>query len=305
VLAEPAADRLLTLMPAAGHLVHMPSHIYQRIGRYADAVRSNELAVLADEDYITQCRAQGLYPMAYYPHNIHFLWFGATMEGRSELAIAMARKTAAQVSDSALAALPLLAGFRVVPWYALTRFGHWDEMLAERRPASGDRFLLGIWTYARGLALTAKGKRDEAGRLLDSLRTIVKGEGLDYTLFSPNTARRILNIAPEVLAGELASQRATTMPPCAISRPPVRLEDGLTYTEPEEWHYPRVMRWARCCWRRGARARPRRSTGKISNAIPRTAGRCAALPKRSRHRDVSRRPPTREHGPSEPGRART
>jgi len=238
VLAEPAADRLLTLMPAAGHLVHMPSHIYQRIGRYADAVRSNELAVLADEDYITQCRAQGLYPMAYYPHNLHFLWAAATMDGRSELAIANARKTAAQVSDSALATLPLLAGFRVVPWYALTRFARWDEMLAERRPASSDRYLLGTWMYARGLALIAKGKHNEAGRLLDSLRTIARGDGLDYTLFSPNTARRILTIAPEVLAGELAAARGDFDTAVQHLETAVRLEDGLTYTEPEEWHYP-------------------------------------------------------------------
>ena len=76
--AEAAADALLPLMPAAGHMVHMPSHIYQRVGRYADSVKSNEQAALADEDYITQCRAQGFYPMAYYPHNVHFLWFAAT-----------------------------------------------------------------------------------------------------------------------------------------------------------------------------------------------------------------------------------
>ncbi|HEV8587669.1 MAG TPA: hypothetical protein VGQ72_02245, partial [Pyrinomonadaceae bacterium] len=97
--AEAAADRLQTLMPAAGHMVHMPAHIYQRVGRYADAQRSNELAIAADEDYISQCRAQGLYPMAYYPHNLHFLWFAATAEGNSKLAIAAARKAASQVSD--------------------------------------------------------------------------------------------------------------------------------------------------------------------------------------------------------------
>ena len=91
--AEAAADRLLPLAPAAGHLVHMPGHLFQRVGRYTDAVKANQLAVVADEDYITQCRAQGLYPMAYYPHNIHFLWFAATMAGQSKLAIDAADKT--------------------------------------------------------------------------------------------------------------------------------------------------------------------------------------------------------------------
>ena len=110
-------------MPAAGHMVHMPSHIYQRVGRYADAMKSNELAIAADEDYITQCRAQGLYPMGYYPHNVHFLWFAATADGQSQLAIESARKLAAKVDDETLKELPLLAGFRVVPYYALTRFG--------------------------------------------------------------------------------------------------------------------------------------------------------------------------------------
>ncbi len=237
-LAEPAADRLLKLMPAAGHLVHMPSHIYQRVGRYADSAESNELAMLADEDYITQCRAQGLYPMAYYPHNIHFLWFAATMQGRSARAIAAARKTASQVSDSALASLPLLAGFRVVPWYALTRFGKWDEMLAEPRPTSGDRYVLGTWHYARGLALLGKGRPTDAARALDSVRVIARGEGLDHSLFSPNSARRILAIAPEVLAGELAAARGDHAAAIGHLEAAVRLEDGLTYTEPEEWHFP-------------------------------------------------------------------
>ncbi|HJS59036.1 MAG TPA: hypothetical protein VKA01_13115 [Vicinamibacteria bacterium] len=129
--AEGAADRLRPLMPGAGHMVHMPSHIYQRVGRYADALAANEEAALADEDYIAQCRAQGIYPMAYYPHNVHFLWFAATMEGRSATAIDSARKVASKVSDEALKGLPLLAAFRVVPYYALTRFGKWDEMLKE------------------------------------------------------------------------------------------------------------------------------------------------------------------------------
>ena len=236
--AEAAADRLLPLMPGAGHMVHMPSHIYQRVGRYADAAKSNEMAVTADEDYISQCRAQGLYPMAYYPHNIHFLWFAATMQGHSAVAIASSRKVASQVSDSALAALPLLAGFRVVPWYALTRFGHWDEMLAEPSPPRANLFLTGTWMYARGLALLGKGRRDEAARLLDTLKVVAADTSLHFTLFSPNTAQAILAVAPEALAGELGAARGDWDAAIAHLQRAVLLEDALTYTEPEEWHYP-------------------------------------------------------------------
>ncbi len=236
--AEGPSDRLRTLVPGAGHMVHMPSHIYQRLGRYADAIRSNQLAAAADEDYITQCRAQGLYPMAYYPHNVHFIWFAASADGQSAVALASARKVASQVSDSLLAAIPLLAGFRVVPWYALTRFGRWDEMLAERHPRSPDKFLNAIWHYARGLALVANGRRDEATRELDSLRTLATSGGLDYQLFSPNSAANILAVAPEALAGELAEARGDHDTAIRHLERAVRFEDALVYTEPEEWHYP-------------------------------------------------------------------
>ncbi|MPY86962.1 MAG: hypothetical protein GEU99_03480 [Luteitalea sp.] len=236
--AEAAADRLQTLMPAAGHMVHMPSHIYQRVGRYADAARSNELAVAADEDYIAQCRAQGLYPMGYYPHNIHFLWFAATMDGRGQLAIESARKTASKASDEAVAELPLLAGFRTVPYYALTRFGHWDEMLKEPAPPKENLFLTGVWHYARGLALIAKAQLAEAEQELAEVERIAADKSLDYTLFSPNTAAAILAIAPEVLGGELAAAGKDYDTAVARLTYAVRLEDGLVYTEPSEWHYP-------------------------------------------------------------------
>jgi tetratricopeptide (TPR) repeat protein len=236
--AEVAADRLLTLMPAAGHMVHMPSHIYQRIGRFADAIKSNQLAVLADEDYISQCRAQGLYPMGYYPHNLHFLWFAATMAGRGELAIEAARKTASKASDDALKQLPLLAGFRVVPYLALTRFGRWDEMLKEPAPPADNLYLVGSWHYARGLALIAKGQLDEADRALADVKRIAGEKALDFDLFSPNSAAAIFAIAPEALAGELAAARKNYDAAIAHLERAVRLEDGLVYTEPSEWNYP-------------------------------------------------------------------
>ncbi len=236
--AEAAADRLLKLMPGAGHIVHMPSHIYMRVGRYADASSANEQAVKADEDYIAQCRAQGIYPMGYYPHNIHFLWSASSMEGRSQAAIEAARKVAARVDDEAMDGLPLLAGFRVVPFYALTRFGRWDEMLAERAPADRFLYLKGTWHYARGLAHLGKGQLDEAEKELAEVRRIAAEPALDFTLFSPNTAAAIFAIAPEVLAGELAAKRKDYDRAIAHLERGVRLEDGLVYTEPAEWHYP-------------------------------------------------------------------
>ena len=186
--AEAAADRLLPLMPAAGHMVHMPAHIYQRVGRYADAIKSNELAIAADEDYITQCRAQGLYPLGYYPHNLHFLWFASTFDGQSRLAIETARKTASKIDPEVLKQMPLMAAFKVVPYYALTRFGKWDEMLKEPAPPAGNAYLTGIYHYARGIALVGKGQLAEADKELAAVRALVGDKSLDGPLFSPNTA---------------------------------------------------------------------------------------------------------------------
>ncbi len=236
--AEPAADRLLTLMPAAGHMVHMPAHIYQRVGRYADAARSNELAIAADEDYISQCRAQGLYPMAYYPHNLHFLWFAATADGRSKLAIENARKAASRVDDETLKAVPLLAGFRVVPYFALTRFGKWDEMLREPEPPAASAYLRGQWHYARGTAFLGKGQINEAEQELAKLKEILEDKSLDQPLFSPNTGRNILSIGEEVLTGEIEAAKKNYDQGIAHLERAVRLEDALVYTEPSEFHYP-------------------------------------------------------------------
>jgi tetratricopeptide (TPR) repeat protein len=236
--AEPAADRLLTLMPAAGHMVHMPAHIYQRVGRYADAAKSNEMAIAADEDYISQCRAQGLYPMVYYPHNLHFLWFAATADGRSKLAIDSGRKAALKVADETLTAVPLLAGFRVVPYYALTRFGKWDEMLREPEPTVQNVYLRGVFHYARGTAFVGKGQTSEAEQELGKLEALMVDKSLDNPLFSPNTGRAILSIAQEVLTGEIAAAKKDYDEAIPHLERAVRLEDALVYTEPSEFHYP-------------------------------------------------------------------
>jgi len=236
--AEKAADTLQTLMPAAGHMVHMPAHIYQRVGRYADAIKSNQLAIAADEDYISQCRAQGLYPMAYYPHNIHFLWFSASEDGQSRLAIESARQLASKIDDDTLRTLPLTAGFRMVPYYALTRFGRWDEMLKEPEPPSFSAVLRAMWHYARGLSFVATSRLTEAEEELQKLEALTADPSMKETLFSPNQSAAIVAPAPEVLAGEIAAARGNFDAAIAHLDRAVRLDDSLVYTEPAEFHFP-------------------------------------------------------------------
>lgn len=236
--AEKAADTLLTLMPQAGHMIHMASHIYQRVGRYADSMKSNQLAIAADEEYIMQCSAQGLYPMVYYPHNIHFLWFAATMDGQSKIAIESAKEAASKIGDEVLKTIPLTAIFRVTPYWALARFGHWKEILAEPAPPLINPFLTGSWHYARGLALVATQQLPQAEQELAALRRIMKNPHLDHPLLSKNTTYTVLRIAPEVLAGEIAAAYGQFDQAIAYLEKAVRLEDALVYTEPSEFHLP-------------------------------------------------------------------
>jgi tetratricopeptide (TPR) repeat protein len=239
-LAEAGAERLWKLAPGAGHLVHMPSHIFRRVGRYEDASRSNEDAIAADEDYITQCRAQGVYPLAYYPHNIHFLWDSATMEGRSQVAIDAARKAAAKMPEGAWREVPLLHQFLIAPLFAYTRFGEWDLILSEPRPPQDSLFWTGMWQYARGLAYTARGELDEASDELVNLEKIAREKSMDgfRVTFSRNGAKAILDIAAEVLAGEIAGKRGEYDIAVARLHRAILLEDNLIYNEPPDWHVP-------------------------------------------------------------------
>lgn len=238
--AEAAADRLFKLMPGAGHMVHMPSHIYFRVGRYADASKSNAQASAVDEDYIAQCRAQGIYPLAYYPHNLHFLYAAAGFEGNSELTILAAEKVAAAIPHHALKDFPMLQGFLAIPDFALARFGRWEQILKLPPPAHDTLFLRGVRHYVRGTALAATGRLDEAAQELDALKAILADKNLDQTpaSFSNNSARAILSIAPEVLAGELAARRGDFNRAIAHLETGVRLDDALVYIEPPDWYLP-------------------------------------------------------------------
>jgi tetratricopeptide (TPR) repeat protein len=238
--AEAAADRLMPLAPGAGHLVHMPGHIFQRVGRYSDAVKANQLAIVADEDYITQCRAQGLYPLGYYPHNVHFLWFAATMAGESKLAIDAANKTAGAIPPQALKDLPLLQTFVLVPDLALVRFGKWDEILSAPAPRADTLYTRGVRHYARGMAFIRKKDLDAANKEIEAVRKIAADPKLIEapTSMSLNLADSVLRVALEVLDGEMAAAKGDYDSAVVHLDKAVRYQDALIYTEPDDWHQP-------------------------------------------------------------------
>jgi tetratricopeptide (TPR) repeat protein len=236
--AEKAADTLFTLMPDAGHMIHMPSHIYYRVGRYADAIKSNQLAIAADEKYISGCHAQGLYPIKYYPHNIHFLYFAATADGQSRIAIEAAQKVAAKVNDEVLKEIPTMAGFRASLYWALARFGRWEEILDEPEPPSTSMFLRGAWHYVRGLAFVATERLYEAKQELGEFHEILMDSSFDDPLFSKNLLRIVLKIGPEVLAGKIDAAQEKFDSAIAHLERAVRLEDALLNTNLSAWHHP-------------------------------------------------------------------
>ena len=237
--AEAEADRLLPLMPGAGHMVHMPAHIYQRVGRHADVIASNLLAAKADEDYIAQCKAQGIYPLVYYPHNLHFIWMGASASGQGKLAIESAVKLANAIPQEALGTVPILQGFIVVPYWAMVRFAKWDDILADKGPRHDTTFTRGAWRYARAMALIAKGRLEDAEAELAQLKKVLTDESLKgQVTFSSNTGLAVLRIAPEVIAGELAAKRKDWDKAILHLDRAVRYEDSLIYQEPADWHAP-------------------------------------------------------------------
>ena len=240
--AEAEADRLLPLMPGAGHIVHMPAHIYQRVGRHADVIAANMLAAKADEDYIAQCRAQGLYPLGYYPHNLHFIWMGATASGRGQLALESAQKLANAIPHEALGSVPILQGFLVVPYWAMVRFGEWDDILADKGPRHDTPFTRGVVALrARDGAGRQGPARRAPRRSCAKLRALVAdpvAQGPDDVL-DQHRRRRSCGSRPEVVAGEIAAKRKDWDQRAILHLDrAVRYEDALIYQEPADWHAP-------------------------------------------------------------------
>jgi tetratricopeptide (TPR) repeat protein len=236
--AEAAADTLYTLVPGSGHLVHMPAHIFWRVGRYNDAAEANIQAAKVDEDYIAQCNAQGFYPAMYYPHNIHFLWAASSMQGQSKVAIEAARKVAANVRLEQIDQFPTVEFFHTIPLLSLVQFGHWDEILVEPQPRADLAYSNAIWRYARGVALAnkgdIKGARVEQAVLvpLKANEKVMKLDGNDYP------ASQLLAIADNLLLGEIALASRDTKTAIAKFTTAVAAQDALPYTEPPFWYYP-------------------------------------------------------------------
>lgn len=236
--AEDEADTLLALVPGSGHLVHMPAHLYWRVGRYHDAAEANVMAAAVDEAYIAQCNAQGFYPALYYPHNIHFLWAAASMEGRSAVAIDAARKVAANVRLEQIEQFPAVEFFHTIPLLALVQFGHWNELLAEPAPREDLAYSTAIWHYARGVALANQGDvaaaRAEAAALapLKANEKVMFLDGVDYP------ASVLLGIADELLQGEIALAANDLPAAVAHFERAVAAQDALPYMEPPFWYYP-------------------------------------------------------------------
>ena len=219
----------------------MPSHIYIRVGRYGDAVDINEMAVEADNQYVAQCHAQGLYPVAYMPHNHHFIWFGATMQGHSVRALEAACHMADHV-DTDLMREPgymVLQHFTLIPIYAEVRFGEWDLLLAEPEPDQDLLYPRGIWHYGRGMAFLRKGETDSAREELSRLSELAAEESLaDAFIWEINSAQHLLQIAEQVLSGEIAAADAEFETAIEHLERAVEIEDSLVYEEPQSWYAP-------------------------------------------------------------------
>jgi predicted Zn-dependent protease len=239
--ALPSAERIVTLAPGAGHLVHMAAHIYLRVGRYHDVSVANQKAIEADLAYLARSKADPAYTVGYVAHNYHFLWFSLAMEGRGAEAAAVAAKLAGQV-DATRLRLPrhaILQQFRALPYFNAVRFGRWQEMLALPRPAPDSAYELGVWHYARGVAQARLGRNDDARRELGQLERVSSRRELErYRLKGINPLATLLAIASHLLRGEIALAEGNQAMALDQFGRAAAAEDGLEEDEPPAWPLP-------------------------------------------------------------------
>jgi tetratricopeptide (TPR) repeat protein len=231
------AERLGDLMPGAGHLVHMPTHIYIRLGKWDIAADRNAHAVHADEQYISERKPTGVYPMAYYPHNYHRMWYALNMLGRSEDALKAAQGVVRNVPFDVVRQAPPLEYFSPTVLFTLARFSRWNDILREPAPPNDLRYTTGVWHYVRGLAYTAQNKLDSATVERDKLVTIAKTSPAD-AYANLNSVQSLLAIAENHLQGEMAAKRGRSDDAVKHLEKAIAGEDELTYDEPPPWYLP-------------------------------------------------------------------
>ena len=241
--ALPYADRLAEMVKGNGHLVHMPSHTYIRTGDYHKGVLVNEEASASDSVYISQCRAEGFYPMLLYPHNIHFLAACAFLEGSTKKAIDAAWMVSRQADKKYLAESITVQHFYSIPYYVLVQLEKWDDILRIPMPGESLIYPKAIWHYARGLAYAGKSDFNKAQQELQNLEKIVKDGTLKSMLiWDLNSAQQLVEMALLVLDGELNARHGNTAMAIQQFREAVKLEDQLNYNEPPDWFFSNRLR---------------------------------------------------------------
>jgi tetratricopeptide (TPR) repeat protein len=235
-----AADRLTGLVPGAGHLVHMPGHVYFRVGRYADTIRANEAAIAADARTASACHGDSTYRLAYVPHNVHFLWAAQLMAGEDESALATARRLQAGIDPTMMRqpGLGTLQHYWAIPLYTLAVLER-AQVLDEPPPPADLPYPTAVWRYARGIAQARAGRPEEAAAELAALEALTADPRLEgVTIWDINTSRDLLAVAVHALAGEIAAARGDRDGAAAILRAGIAKEDALRYDEPPPWLDP-------------------------------------------------------------------
>ena len=233
--ALPCADRLGALAPASGHLVHMPAHTYIRTGNHEQSAQVNEKAATADETLLKATNEQGIYPMMYYTHNLHFITMADSMMGRYADALKAAHRVEAHVSPMAKQ-VPMLDGFMPIPTLVMVRFRRWSDILSLPAPPAGLPMSNGIYHYARGLAFANQGKEAEARAELAELEKLApEMSKIPTNPTGAGNAQKIPKIAAELIQARLAKSKTETVDHL---RAGVALQDSMDYTEPPDWFYP-------------------------------------------------------------------
>ncbi len=233
-----SAQLLETAMPGAGHIVHMPAHIYVRVGQYTKSIESNQAAVKVDEQYLSYSGNQGMYRLMYYPHNVDFISFSSYMEGRSNLGIQTALKLAYKGSFSKTSVPGFSQYLTVEPMIAYTRFGKWNDILALPDPGNDILYAQVMWRFSRGMAFIRSGYTGEANVELAKLDSLNKLDTLKSIYISFNPVSSSSQIASSLLRGEILMKEKKFDEAVKAFENAVQTEDSLRYNEPPDWKIP-------------------------------------------------------------------